>query len=347
MSHFPSFQTATNLLSSSNNPINNSNNIDNIQDAAQIKASYYRKKAKVKNTEKSTKSWSTKFEEFRACAGYSVPLTDLKDISQLQKQIVEFISTMKMKNGNEYKATSVKQSVDALNRYLLHLSPIPQINLHDKYMFPDLHDVLHGKLRDLQEHGFGETLGSVAINSQQIQQILQYPKITTDNPKGLLYRGQAYIISIPADNNGPCSDIQLYLSKRPPSGDENFYLQPNNTSWLETNIWYKTDHIGKNKLGNFMKKIGRETQIDIPIELLSNHSGRKTATQILQDQEVPEQAIMQLTGHKNVQGVRAYKKDVKYDVRRYWVQILRNRDISIIYGAGFRLDNNLTDDHQE
>ncbi|EXX50415.1 hypothetical protein RIR_jg33507.t1 [Rhizophagus irregularis DAOM 181602=DAOM 197198] len=47
---------------------------------------------------------------------------------------------------------------------------------------------------------------------------------------------QAHIISIPADNNGPCSDIQLYLSKRPPSGDENFYLQPNNTSWLETNI---------------------------------------------------------------------------------------------------------------
>ena len=49
-----------------------------------------------------------------------------------------------------------------------------------------------------------------------------------------------------------------------------------------------------------MKQIGRETQIDIPIELLSNHSGRKTATQILQDQEVPEQAIMQLTGHKSV-----------------------------------------------
>ena len=42
--------------------------------------------------------------------------------------------------------------------------------------------------------------------------------------------------------------------------------------------------------------------------MLSNHSGRKTATQVLQDQEIPEQAIMQLTGHKSVQGVRAYKK---------------------------------------
>ena len=63
----------------------------------------------------------------------------------------------------------------------------------------------------------------------------------------------------------------------------------------------------KNRLSKFMQNIGCETQIDIPIELLSNHSGRKTATQVLQDEEVPEQAIMQLTGHKSVQGVRAYK----------------------------------------
>ena len=66
--------------------------------------------------------------------------------------------------------------------------------------------------------------------------------------------------------------------------------------------------MGKNRLSKLMQKIGLETQIDIPIELLSNHSGRKTATQVLQDEEVPEQAIMQLTGHKSVQGVRAYKK---------------------------------------
>ncbi len=52
-----------------------------------------------------------------------------------------------------------------LIRYLLHHSPIPQVNLHDKYMFPDLHNVLHGKLRDLQEHGFGEKSDSISINS--------------------------------------------------------------------------------------------------------------------------------------------------------------------------------------
>ncbi|CAB5387131.1 unnamed protein product [Rhizophagus irregularis] len=221
-------------------------------------------------------------------------------------------------------------------------------------MFPDLHNVLHGKMRDLQEHGFGETSDSVAINPRQILQILQHSRMNTSSPEGLLYRiffqlsiilamrggehydlkidqfksdghdglqffhytsknnqrgiqgGKAQIISIPADDSGPCTDIKYYLSKRPDLSDDNFYLQPN-PSWLENGIWYKTSHIGKNRLNKFMQNIGLETQIDIPIELLSNHSGRKTTTQVLQDEEIPEQAIMQLTGHKSVQGVRAYK----------------------------------------
>src|ERR1700722_15192353 len=54
-------------------------------------------------------------------------------------------------------------------------------------MFPDLHNVLHEKMRDLQEHGFGETSGSVAINSQQILQILQHPRMSTNSPESLLY----------------------------------------------------------------------------------------------------------------------------------------------------------------
>jgi hypothetical protein len=337
---FPSFQPAVSL--------------DLDRDDAQTKASYYREKAKVRNTEKSTKNWITKFEEFRVCANYSVPLSELDDVSLLQQQLVECISTMKRNDGCEYKATSIKQAVDALNRYLVCHSPILRINLHDKYMFPDLHNVLHGKMCDLQEHGFGETSGSVAINPRQILQILQHPRMNTSSPEGLLYRiffqlsiilamrggehydlkidqfksdghdglqffrytsknnqrgiqgGKAQIISIPADDSGPCTDIKYYLSKRPDLSDDNFYLQPN-PSWLENGIWYKTSHIGKNRLNKFMQNIGRETQIDIPIELLSNHSGRKTATQVLQDEEIPEQAIMQLTGHKSVQGVRAYK----------------------------------------
>ena len=94
------------------------------RDDVQAKASYYREKSKVKNTEKSTKSWITKFEEFCIRANYSVPLNKLDDVSLLQQQLVEYITIMKRNDGSEYKATSIKQAVDALNRYLLFHSPI-------------------------------------------------------------------------------------------------------------------------------------------------------------------------------------------------------------------------------
>jgi virulence-associated protein VapD len=132
------------------------------------KATYYREKAKNKNTEKSTKNWMIKFEEFRTSSGYLIPLTGLYDIRQIEKEIVEYISSMKTKDGNEYKANSVKQAVDAISRFFLYNSPI-HVNLHDRYLFSYLYTVLNGKMRDLQERGFGEIKGSIALNSQKFK----------------------------------------------------------------------------------------------------------------------------------------------------------------------------------
>ncbi|RIA96081.1 hypothetical protein C1645_815905 [Glomus cerebriforme] len=271
--------------------INKDSITNNVQDVAQEKASYYHEKVKVKNTEKSTKSWTMNFEEFCAKADYFVFLTEFNNVFQLQKQIVKYISTIKKKYDSEYKASSVKQAVDALNRYLLYHSSIPHINLHDKYMFPNLYNILHGKLRNLQEHEF---------------------------------------------------DIQFYLSKRSPSADKNFYLQPN-PYWI-TGSWYRTAYVRKNRLNKFMQNISCETQIDIPIELLSNHSGCKTATQILQNQEVPEQAIMQLTGHKSIQEVWTYKKineSQQFNTLNTLIDIMDNK----LYSEQNNINNNINNNH--
>jgi hypothetical protein len=91
-------------------------------------------------------------------------------------------------DGSEYKQHLLSKLLMHLIDTLVHHSPISHINLHDKYIFPNLNDVfLHGKLCDLQEHGFGEKLDSIAINSQQIKQILQHPRLSASNPESLLY----------------------------------------------------------------------------------------------------------------------------------------------------------------
>src|SRR6266542_1329370 len=94
----------------------------------------------------------------------------------------------KKKNAGKYKAKTIKQVIDAINRHLVKISPTRGINLHDKYEFPDLQAVLHGKMKDLQEKGFGEKEGSMALTAQQIQEILADDFLNPNTPEGLLYR---------------------------------------------------------------------------------------------------------------------------------------------------------------
>jgi hypothetical protein len=93
----------------------------------------------------------------------------------------------KKKNASEYKAKTIKQAVDAINCHLVKISPICGINLHDKYEFPDLQTILHGKMKDLQEKGFGEKEGSMALTAQQVQEILADDFLNPNTPEGLLY----------------------------------------------------------------------------------------------------------------------------------------------------------------
>ncbi|CAG8826265.1 8696_t:CDS:1, partial [Gigaspora rosea] len=64
-------------------------------------------------------------------------------------------------------ATTIKQAIDGINRYISKNGAIRGFNLHDKYQFLNLHDILNGKMKDLQEKGLGEKEGSMALTAQQ------------------------------------------------------------------------------------------------------------------------------------------------------------------------------------
>ncbi|RIA79132.1 hypothetical protein C1645_841452, partial [Glomus cerebriforme] len=163
----------------------------------QEKLNFYRKKAKVANTERSTKNW--------------------------------------------YKAKTVKQAVDTINRHLVNISSIRGSNLHNKYEFPDLWTVLH---------------------------------------EGLLYRVFFQIATCFACRDGDHYNLRVDQFLPLPDGSLIFwrYRSKNNQRGIES--------------------------VDLP----SGNSGRKTVAQILQDANVPEDVIMGVTGHKSVEGIRAYKE---------------------------------------
>ncbi|CAG8690656.1 12795_t:CDS:1, partial [Funneliformis mosseae] len=74
----------------------------------------------------------------------------------------------------------------------------------------------------------------------------------------------------------------------------------------ETENWYYKQHIDKNSLSKFMKDLIHETGIEID-SLLTNHFGRKISAQLMQDINVEEQIIMNITGHRSVDAIQKYK----------------------------------------
>ncbi|CAG8806189.1 28485_t:CDS:2, partial [Racocetra persica] len=241
------------------------------------KLDFYRKKAVVYNMEKSTQNWMRKFEEFRTKYNYVTPLELIEDLYLIEQQICEYVVQITKKGGSEYKATTIKQTINRINRYL---SKNSTIHLHEK--------------------GLGKKEESMALTVQQVREILDDKFLNPKTPQSLLYRvffriqgddvQQIHLLSDSPCTFGPVSDLVNYISKHPSDAPSNFYLHPN-LNWIR----------------NFMKDIKQKIKVKLPEGILTNHSGRKTATQILQDANILENAIINVTGHKSIQRVCAYQ----------------------------------------
>ena len=62
----------------------------------------------------------------------------------------------------------------------------------------------------------------------------------------------------------------------------------------EGSKWFKSQPMGVNKLNSLMKEMTETEEISVK----TNHSGRETLLQKLQDNDVPPNQIVQITGHK-------------------------------------------------
>ncbi|CAB4398763.1 unnamed protein product [Rhizophagus irregularis] len=103
---------------------------------------------------------------------------------------------------------------------------------------------------------------------------------------------------------GACHDIRKYLSLRPNNAEENFFLRINKD--IEEN-WYSTFHLGRDKLSGMLKEICNITGIDCTNRRIVNHSLRKRTAQKLNDEGLDSQAIMNVTLHRSIAGLNAYR----------------------------------------
>ncbi|GES81052.1 zinc finger MYM-type protein 2-like [Rhizophagus clarus] len=120
-------------------------------------------------------------------------------------------------------------------------------------------------------------------------------------------------IPIPPDFEGnnyrPIYDILKYKSMRPSEACPSFFLETTRSKAdINKGIWYKKNRMGQNKLGQMLHQIATLTGIDLSDgRKIVNHSCRRTAIQMLKDGDVPEDDIMEFSGHRSREGVRTYK----------------------------------------
>ena len=122
------------------------------------------------------------------------------------------------------------------------------------------------------------------------------------NQQAIKLRMYANNDAISIDRN-PVHGYKMYKEKRPPSmlePDSSFYLSVNyfkteTHASVEGKNWFKAQPLGVNKLSNIMKDMIRAAGISGK----TNHSGRKTLVQKLQDRGLPPNQIIRITGIKN------------------------------------------------
>ena len=97
--------------------------------------------------------------------------------------------------------------------------------------------------------------------------------------------------------------FKKYCKHRPKGVDNTFYLTPIPNP--KTKIWYKTTPIGENTLAKTVKRLCGAAGIQ---GHKTNHSLRVMAATRLFHEGIDEKLIMERTGHKSLDGVRAYKR---------------------------------------
>ena len=177
-----------------------------------------------------------------------------------------------------------------------------------------LYNTVHFGLRSCQEHRdmcWGDVSLKRDDNGHEYLQFCERQTKTRsgENPKDVRVVKPRLWANIKNPDQCPVKIYKIYAEKRPTnfsSPEHPFYIaatavhQPS-----PRDIWFKRNPVGINKLGSMMKWMCKQAGLN-PDKKLSNHSARKYLVQKLNDNNVPANQIMQISGHKNIASINNY-----------------------------------------
>ncbi|XP_068727542.1 uncharacterized protein [Montipora capricornis] len=84
----------------------------------------------------------------------------------------------------------------------------------------------------------------------------------------------------------------------------------------KSEVWYKKQRMGVNKIDSFMKNMVLEAELDVQGKKLTNHLIRKTLVKKLKASNQPRSAIIGVTGHTSERSLADYEEGDEAEQRQ-------------------------------
>jgi len=125
----------------------------------------------------------------------------------------------------------------------------------------------------------------------------------------------------------PVAIFKTYLARRPKELREKGPLYLSTISTPTSEVWYKRQKMGVNRIGEMMKRIIAGTSIEGE-KRLTNHSGRKTLIKKLDDASVPRNKIT-VIGHRNEKSLDDYVDSMNHKQSRKLSNIISGEAVAL------------------
>ena len=130
------------------------------------------------------------------------------------------------------------------------------------------------------------------------------------------------------DERCPVAIFKEFLWRRPPQLRTTGPLYLSCVSNLSSQVWYKRQPMGENKINGMMKSVIEGTSLEVSSKSFSNHSTRRTVVKKLKTAGLEPSSIVKVTGHRNEKSLDDYDKGDETEQRQLSHTISNARNIN-------------------
>jgi len=159
---------------------------------------------------------------------------------------------------------------------------------------------------------------SFGLDENNTEYVEFIEKPTKTRQSGLSAKPRSFLPKMFATGGDKCpvTIFKEFLSRRPPEIRTTGPLYLSCVTKPSSQVWYKRQPMGVNKLNDMMKTIIEGTTLEDSWKTFSNHSARKTVVKKLKTAGLERSSIVKVTGHRNEKSLDDYDEGDENEQRQ-------------------------------